>query len=195
MKLKLETLNDLTVLNVSEDIKTGEPAILKAGLQKIITSGAKKVLVDFTTATQIQEAEIQALAVLPTTLIGEAMVFFCGPQPQFTQAKTREEAVLAMESPLGQVLATENILKKKIELLNKLKAELAAKLAQSGGAENDVKSLKKDKSELKILIQQTGTFLKDYVEKKTEIKPTPGSPEWESVKKTVHSILQTQKVI
>lgn len=184
MKLKLSTQDDITILSVSEDLKPNDSAILRAGIQKLLQSKKTNILLDLTEVKGAAPGEVGHILQLPIHFAsGDTQVALCGSLAELGKTTTRDEAIQALKSPLAKQMAAEALLKRKLEMLEKLKAEFTQKLGQSSGP--DVKTLRKENSDLKQRIHSQEL----HVGKLLKTRKPPQVPDDSKTKEIVKTTL------
>jgi hypothetical protein len=197
MKLRLETstpasastpastgaASDVTILVVTEGIESASLAILKAGLNKLIASGRRNLLLDCTALNESdipdpalfsQISELRAWAAgLNEQGGGGAQVLVISPIERMGHVHTREEGITLLNSGTAHLLALEAKLQGDIKNLQARKAELEAKLVQAGAA-GDPKALLKQNSDFKKSIADTDRLTRRFLKNRS---PSPsGDP-------------------
>ena len=182
MKLKLETASppvevvpaglEITLLVVTEGIEANSMAVLKAGLNKLIASGRRRILLD---CSSLQESDFQDSSLISQvsglrewalSLEGQAgaQVIVISAAEKLGHVRSREEGITLLTSGTAPLLELEAKLQSDIKVLQSRKAEIEAKL-QRASASGDPKALRKQNSALKRSIADaerlTRRFLKN----------------------------------
>jgi hypothetical protein len=99
MKLKLGARGDATLLTVTEELGKEQVAVLRAGLNKLIAEGKKKIIVDLSAVTKISReslAELMAIKGVEVVAPGE--------KEAAAEAKAK---ITALEDKLAELMACE----------------------------------------------------------------------------------------
>lgn len=160
MKLKMEVLEQSTVLAVSEGVEMQNIPVLKAGLNKLFAADRKTVLLDLSSldaGPQMSPEIREALAGLVAWAAGsEAQLLIVSTGKDMGAFSTRDEAIKALNSPMAKLLALEAGLNARISELTRRKGAMEAQLGAISGAAggNDVTELQKQNSDLKHTIKR-----------------------------------------
>lgn len=182
VKLKLETDQNITILNVLEDVAVPHAAILRAGLAKLIDSGKKTILVDLTNATFTESAAIFEITGV-TSIASErgAQIVLVSPIDGVGHATTREAGIAILGTNVAGLMASEARLQNDLERLKKKKGELEEQFNGMGGAssggnnENDPKELRKDNADLRNLIAGLEKQIEYYLKGRTNSFESDGA--------------------
>jgi hypothetical protein len=198
MKLKLETVEGVAVLTVSETLVMQDIQILKAGLSKLFAAEKKKVVLDLRAvaeATLNEEVRLQ-LAMLPSwAQTVDAQVLNVSLLEAVGQAPEREAAIKLFDNPLTRVAINETKLAAQVRSFQRRKDELEKQLS-SDPASAGLKELRKQN---KDLIQQT-RVLQDEINRlmKGRRSPYPADAEgkkWKELNDTVLGIMNQNKML
>ncbi len=174
MKLKLEVQGDVTILSVSEEILPPHPSVLRAGIMKLFTSGKKKLLLDLTAITQVDEAPLREIVALQNlTVEHDAQMAIASTLPGIGHAPSREEALKLMASQLFLLLATEKRLQIELQNLEKQRNDINTKLSGLKSGDTDAKSLKAENSAMKMLAKQFEKQIRVLLNARQDPKPVP----------------------
>jgi hypothetical protein len=166
MKLKMESQENVTVLVVTEAIEPSHLPILKAGLTKLIQSGKKAILLDFTSVGEKDFKEPSLLQQI-SELRGwaaamDAQVAVISANPKLGHAAQRVEGVQLVTSQIAQLLALEARLQAQLRTLEQRKADLEKKLGAAGAAD-DLKKVQQQNSLLKKNITAAEKISRRYL--------------------------------
>lgn len=162
LKLKLEAQGETTVLSVMDLVSASDVQILKAGLNKLIRSGKKSIILDLSNLpeTSFQPREVvQEISLLKSwaSEIGGTLGIK-SPLADFAEAD---------ESELSKLLAQESRLKTQIDLLMKRRAEAEQKVSAVSSGGTDLRSLRQENSALESLIHDYEQKIRLLLPKKT----------------------------
>jgi hypothetical protein len=156
LKLKLETHEGTTILEVSEGIDLQQVAILKAGLNKIFQTGRRVILLDLTPLDVTQPptggvlTELLALPAWATD--ADAQLLVASGTQGLGQAKTRAEGLTLIDAPLFRLENEEGRLRSKLKRLHARKAEMEASLTALGNSAGPLAQEQKKNSDLRRLV-------------------------------------------
>jgi hypothetical protein len=184
MKLKLETSlpvanspagSEVTILVVTEGIESANLAILKAGLNKLIVSGKRNLLLDcgLLKESDIKDPglfiQISNLRGWASTLEGQggAQVIVVSPLEKLGHARTREEGVALLSSAAAPLLALEAKLQNDIRVLQSRKADIEAKITQASAA-GDPRALLRENSDFKKSIVETERLTQRFLKNRSK---------------------------
>jgi hypothetical protein len=162
----------ITLLVVTEGIESSSLAILKAGLNKLVASGRRNILLD---CTDLKESDIQDATLFAqisdlrgwaASLEGGAQVLVVSSIERMGHVRTREEGITLLNSGTAHLLALEAKLQNDIKVLQARKAELEAKLTQASAA-GDPKALLKQNSDLKRSIADTDRLTRRFLKNRS----------------------------
>lgn len=199
MKLKLETQDSVTILVVTERIESSHIPILKAGMAKLIQSGKKAILLDFTAVTEKDFAEpalLQQVADLRAWgSEAQAQVVVASAISAVGHTANRADGLKLMASPSDSLLSQENALKAKCEVLEKQKAEMTAKL--SAGESTELKKVQLEGSTLKRNIKHVEQISRSLLKlrKQPPVKTPALQMNQEKLAELLNSLLTQEGVI
>lgn len=201
VKLKLEIAGDVTVLSITEAIEPPHVPVLKAGINKLVQSDKKVLLLDL---SGLKDGDIQAMSVFQEiaklqTWAQEmgAQLVIASTMPGLGQATSRDEGMRILGSVLSRLLAKEAYLRAQLTRLQRQKADYEEKLntAASSGA-LDVKSLRREGSDLKSMIgtleHQIGLLLKERLE---PFASEPMKAKLEALNRILTAVLEQEGVL
>jgi len=163
----------ITLLVVTEGIESSSLAILKAGLNKLVASGRRNILLD---CTDLKESDIPDPALFSqisdlrgwaAALEGGAQVLVISSIERMGHVRTREEGTALFNSGTAHLLALEAKLQNDIKVLQARKAELETKLTQASAA-GDPKALLKQNSDLKKSIADTDRLTRRFLKNRSK---------------------------
>jgi len=174
MKLKLDAETGIKILSITESVSAQDAAILKAGLMKLFTPDVKVVILNLAQIADCPSATLIEISNFRNAVPNkDARLLIVHSHPDVADAPSIEKAKELATSPLGSLLAMEARLQSRLKSLKSKKAELEQKIGSSGGkGEDDVKTLKKENSDLKRMIKnmhkEVETMLKERQEPITD---------------------------
>ena len=180
MKLKLDTTTEIITLFVTEDVSVQHGAILKAGLMKLIQSGKKKVVVDLTGVTKAEPQALKLLLALPAPLKAAGIELIVRGAP-------------ATAAPAGGPLSESELEARRAQLESR-RDQLRRQLDAASSGALDVKTLRKESSELRDRIAE----LEAQVRQLLKTRPTaavPIDPRTGPLLKFLDTILEQQGVL
>ncbi len=197
MKLKLEVQGGVTILCVTEDVEAQHATILKAGLTKLFQVGKKTVLLDLTASNKVSYETLRDLALFGQQAPDfDAQLAVACKEEGFGIAKTRAEAIRVMGTPMFVLMGNEARLHAQIRKLEFRKSEISARLGTTNAQAEDLKSLRKESSELKKLIGDLETQVEGLLkERLTPMKKAAGNERLESIQKTLVAVLEQEGVL
>jgi hypothetical protein len=148
----MEAQDNVAILTVSEALELDKIAVVRAGLSKLVRSGKKDILVDFTgllAATALIPRFKEEVLSLKIALAQMGAHLVCvGSIQDVTDVPTREEGLHLLSSTLAKLSIQVSVLKHEIAHLSHRREELARAVEQAG-ATGDVRALKKENSDLR----------------------------------------------
>ncbi|MCM2323674.1 MAG: hypothetical protein NDJ90_10480 [Oligoflexia bacterium] len=198
MKLKLEVQNAIVILAVSESIAAQQIAVLKAGLNKLIQSGKKTILLDLSDPNlAVAPADVNALAELREWAVDNgAQLMIASAMTGLGDGPTREETLKLLTSPLGRLLLLEGRLRAQLKGLTQRKLELEQKLTSVSAEANSILTLRKENGELKKRIRDLEKQLRFRVEHRTRPFETPGmDAKREAATRVLISVLEQEGIL
>jgi len=162
VKLKLESIDEIKVLTVSEEITPQHAAVLQAGLTKLFSADETLVLLDLTGVSEVNSETLIKIGELRMVAANmDATLAIASAIPGFGDATTREEVLTKLQSPLAKFLSNEAKLQAKFQRLTRKKEAVEQKLHQHGGHEEEIKDKKKRNSDLRANIRRLEAILKE----------------------------------
>ncbi len=198
MKLKLEMVENVAVLTVSESIMMQDIQILKAGLTKLIAADKKKIILDLRAvaeATLGEDARLQ-LAMLPSwAQTQNAQVLNVSLLEAVGQAQEREAAIKMFDNPLSRVAINETKLAAQVRSFQKRKDALEKQLANDPAAAK-LEELRKQNKELGLLTQG----VQDEIARLMKARRAPYSSEaddkrWKELYGTVLGVMEQKGML
>lgn len=176
MKLKLESEKTIAILSAAESVRERDVLVLRAGLQQMIKSGKRKIVLDLTFLPENSLAQAVALEIASFpgwALDQDARLMIASTQPGVGQATSRGRAVELATSKLGGLLALECKLKTTLSELQKKKSMLEGKLS-AASPDLDVNALRRKNSDLKLLVRSLEEEVREMLTPPTQgIEPGP----------------------
>lgn len=175
MKLKLESLesgNEVTTLSVSEHIAAEHVPVLKAGINKLLHSDKKTLVLDL---SDVDSESFQAPE-LPTLLTGikqsavelGATLVVISQVPGVGDFAKREDAIRHLNSPFGRLLLLESKLREQIELAKKHKASLEQQLESAQSSIGELQRLQNENGKIRKKITFLESSLKSRMKNRAE---------------------------
>lgn len=197
MKLKLEVQAGITILCVTDEVEAQHAAILKAGLTKLFQVGKKVVLLDLTTTTQVSYETLRDLALFGQQAPDfDAQLAVACREEGFGIAKTRTEALRAMGTQMFMLQGTEARLHAQIRKLEFRKSESSSQLNATSAQAEDLKSLKRESSDLKKLIVDIEAHVEALLrERLSPMKSGAFNERFESIQKALVAVLEQEGIL
>jgi hypothetical protein len=198
MKLKLEMVESVAVLTVSESVVMQDIQILKAGLAKLFSSNKKKVLLDLrpvAESTLTDEVRLQLALIASWATSQDAQVFNVSLLEGVGHTNEREAGVKLFDNPLARVTVSETQLTAQVRAAQKRKEEAEKKL-NADPASAQLKELRRQNRELlrtidglehsitRLMKGRKGPYASDSDEKK-----------WKELQATVVGVLEQKKLM
>lgn len=198
MKLKLEAMEGVTILSVSDFIGTQHLPVLKAGLTKLFQSGKKTVLVDLCAlgeeAFQPLEVTQDIAALRSWALENGGHLVIASPVPSLGDAASREQALQALSSPLGRLQALEARLQTQLRALEARKDEIEKRVTAMDQAGGDVRALRRENGELKARIADFERQIRSRLETRTHPAESQAG-KFEIASRILVSVLEQEGVL
>lgn len=153
MKIKLETVNDTSILNITETLNIADLTVLRAGVNKMLKSGTRSILIDLSTLSEASLGSTDVLNLLSElkTWAREQTPLFAliGTLADFMDYRERAEAMSAFSSDLPRLMSLETKLIAQINALTERRKKLDEDLQVLEPVESKLKKLRKENTELK----------------------------------------------
>lgn len=197
LKLKLENQDGISILIVTEDLKSAHIPVLKAGLSKLFQSGTKSIVLDLTALPSIDPLTARDLnSVVESSFENDGQLGVVTAASDIAGSNNnRAEAIATLKSPTAYLKLRETRLSGKKARLEKIKTDLSGKLSSSQG-QGDIQSIRRENSQFRSMIKEIETELVHLVQaRNTQKSQSAGSDYTENVHKTIQAVLETQGVL
>lgn len=200
MKLKLEAMDGITILSVSDFIGPQHLAVLKAGLLKLFQSGKKTVLMDLAGLAEesFQPLEVtQEIAALPSWALEQGgHLTIASPIPGLGDTPNREKAMDALTSPLGKMMALEARLMAQLKTIEAKKDEIEKRIASMSEDSGDIRELKRENRDLKSRVADLEKQIRTRLETRTNVSESQlTASKIEAASRILISVLEQEGVL